>query len=250
MRAKEESEKAGLKLNIQKLRSQHPVPSLHGKSKGKKWKQWQILFSWAPKSLQTSNCSCEIKRRLLLVRKAMTNLDSVLKSRDITLSTNVCIVKAMVFPVVIYRCDSWIIKKAGCQRTDAFELWCWRRLLRIPWTVRRSNQSILKEINPDWKDWCRSWNSNILVTWYEELTHCKRSWNWERLRAGGEGGVRRWDGWMASVTQWSRVWVSSHSSVLAWRVPGMGEPCGLPSMGSYRVRHDWSDLVAAAAARI
>ena len=133
------------------------------------------------------------------------------------------------------------------ERTDVFKLWCWRRLLRIPWTVRRSNQSILKEINPDWKDWCRSWNS-ILVTWYEELTHCKRSWNWERLRAGGEGGVRRWDGWMASVTQWSPVWVSSHSSVLAWRVPGMGKPCGLSSMGSHRVRHHWSDLAAAAAA--
>ena len=99
-----------------------------------------------------SDYSQENKRCLLLGRKAMTNLDSVLKSRDITLSTNVCIVKAMVFPVVIYRCESWIIKKAGCQRTDASELWCWRRLLRIPWTARRSNQSILKEINPDWKD--------------------------------------------------------------------------------------------------
>ena len=96
------------------------------------------------------DCSHEIKRRLPLGRKAMTNLDSILKSRDITLPTKVSIVKAMVFPVVMYGCDSWIIKKAECQRIDAFELWCWRRLLRVPWTARRSNQSILKEINPEY----------------------------------------------------------------------------------------------------
>ena len=94
------------------------------------------------------DCSHEIKRRLLLGRKAMTNLDSILKSRDITLSTKVCLVKAMVFPVVMYGCESWTIKKAECRRIDALELWCWRRLLRVPWTARRSNQSILKEISP------------------------------------------------------------------------------------------------------
>ena len=94
------------------------------------------------------DCSHEIKRRLLLGRKVMTNLDSILKSRDITLSRKVCLVKAMVFPVVMYACESWIIKKAECRRIDAFELWCWRRLLRVPWTARRSNQSILKEISP------------------------------------------------------------------------------------------------------
>ena len=94
------------------------------------------------------DCSYEIKRRLLLGRKVMTNLDSILKSRDITLSTKVCLVKAMVFPVVMYECESWTRKKAECQRTDAFELWCWRRLLRDPWTARRSNQSILMEISP------------------------------------------------------------------------------------------------------
>ena len=96
----------------------------------------------------SGDCSHEIKRRLLLGRKAMTNLDSLLKSRDITLPTNVHLVKAMVFPVVMYGCESWTVKKAECQRTDAFELWCWRRLLRVPWTARRSNQSILKEISP------------------------------------------------------------------------------------------------------
>ena len=128
------------------------VPSIHGKQKGKKWKQWQVLFSWAPKSLWTVTCSHEIKRCLLFGRKAMTNLDRVLKSRDIILPTpKVHTVKAMVFPIVPYRCESWIIKKAKHGRTDVFsQLWCWRRLLRVPWTARRSKQSILKEINPEY----------------------------------------------------------------------------------------------------
>ena len=116
---------------------------------GKQWKQWLILFFWAPKSLQmVGDCSHEIKRCLLLGRKVMTNLDSILKSRDITLSTKVHLVKAMVFPVVMYGCESWTIKKAEHWKIDAFELWCWRTLLRVPWTARRSNQSILKEISP------------------------------------------------------------------------------------------------------
>ena len=115
---------------------------------GKQWKQCQTLFFWAPKSLD-GDCSHEIKRHLLLGRKVMTNLDSILKSRDITLPTKVCLVKAMIFPVVMYGCESWTVKKAEHQRIDAFELWCWRRLLRVPWTARRCNQSILKEISPD-----------------------------------------------------------------------------------------------------
>ena len=106
---------------------------------GKKWEQWQILFSWAPKITADGDCGHEIKRQLLLGRKAMTSLDSALKSRDVTLLTKVHIVKAMVFPVVMYRCESWTIKKAENQRTDAFKLWCWRRLLRVPWTARRSD---------------------------------------------------------------------------------------------------------------
>ena len=110
-----------------------------------------FFFFWAPKSLQmVTDCSHEIKRHLLLGRKAMTSLDSILKSRDITLSTKVSLVKAMVFPVVMYGCESWTIKKAETQRIDAFELWCWGRLLRVPWTGRRSNQSILKEISPEY----------------------------------------------------------------------------------------------------
>ena len=117
---------------------------------GKQWKQWQTLFSWTQKSLQMVTASHEIKRHLLLGRKPMTNSDSILKSRDITLMTKVRLVKAMAFPVVMYGCESWTIKKAECQRIDAFELWCWRRLLRVPWTARRSNQSFLKEISPEY----------------------------------------------------------------------------------------------------
>ena len=107
------------------------------------------LISLGSKIIADGNCSHEIKRPMLLGRKAMTNLDSILKSRDITLPTKVRLVKAMVFPVVMYRCESWTIKKAECRKIDAFELWCWRRLLRVPWTAKRSNQSILREINPE-----------------------------------------------------------------------------------------------------
>ena len=114
---------------------------------GKQWKQCQTLFFWAPKSLQMVTVAMKL-RRLLLGRKVMTNLDSILKSRDSTLSTKVRLVKAMVFPVVMYGCESWTVKKAEHWRIDAFKLWCWRRLLRVPWTARRSNQSILKEISP------------------------------------------------------------------------------------------------------
>ena len=162
----------------------------------------------------------------------MTNLDSLLKSRDITLPTKVRPVKAMVFPIVMYGCESWTIKKADRQRIDAFELWCWRRLLRVPWNARRSNQFILKETSPEyWKDYCWRWNFNTLATWYEELTHLKRPWCWESLRAWGEWDDRGWDGWMASPT-W--VWVISGSWWWTGR-PGM-----LQSMGSQRVRQDWT----------
>ena len=115
---------------------------------GKQWKQRLTVFFWGSKITAYGDCSHEIKRCLLLGRKVMTNLDSILKSRDITLPTKVCLFKAMVFPVVMYGCESWTVKKAKCQRIDAFELWCWRRLLRVFWTTRRSNQSILKEISP------------------------------------------------------------------------------------------------------
>ena len=165
----------------------------------------------------------------------MTNLDSILKSRDIILSTKVCLVKAMVFPVVMHGCESWTIKKAEHWRIDAFELWSWRRLLRVPWTARRSNQYSLRKsvLNIHWKDWCWSWNSNTLATWCKELIHLKRPWCWESLRVGGEGDDRGWDGWMASMTQWTWVWVVSRSW---WWT---GRPGLLQFMGSQRVRHDW-----------
>ena len=154
MKVKEESEKVGLKLNIQKTKivASGPIPS------------WQIdgetvetvadFIFWTPKSLQTVTAATQLKGAWSLgkkkKKKTMTNLDSILKSRDISLPTKVCLVKAMVFLVVMYGCESWTIKKAECQRIDAFELWCWRRLLRVPWTARRYNQSILKEISPEY----------------------------------------------------------------------------------------------------
>ena len=192
MKVKEESEKVGQKLNIQKTNIIASGPITSWLIEGK---QCQALFFLGPKITADGDCSHEIKRRLLLGRKAMTNLDSMLKSRHIILPTKVCLVKAMVFPVVMYGCENWTIKKAESRRIDAFELWCWRRLLRVPWTARRSNQSSLKKsvLNIHWKDWCLSWSSNTLATWWEETTHLKRPWCWERLKAGGEGDDRGWD---------------------------------------------------------
>ena len=157
------------------------------------------------------DCSHEIKRHLILGRKAMINLARVLKNRAVTLPAKVCLAKAMVFPVVMCWCESWTTNKAENWRTDAFKLWCWRKLLRVPWTARRSNQSMLKEINSEYsfKDWCWSWSANTLATWCEKLTHWKRLWCWERLKAGEEVGNRQWDGWMASLTQWTWVWANS-----------------------------------------
>ena len=171
---------------------------------GKQWKQWLTFFFLCSKITVDGDWSHEIKRCLLLGRKAVTNLDSAWKSRDITLPINVYLVKAMVFPVDRYQCESCNIKKAECWRIDTFELSCWRRLLRVPWTARASNQWILKLIHPEhsWKDGCWNWSSNTLATWYEEPTHWKKPWRWERLKAGGEGD-RGWDGRMILPTQWA-----------------------------------------------
>ena len=144
---KEESGKAILKLNIQKTQIMASGPITSWQIDGETVTNFIFLSS---KITAEGDCSHEIKRHLLLGRKAMTNLDSILKSRDITLPTKVCLVKAMVFPVVMYGCESWTVKKAEHGRIDAFELWCWRRLLRVPWTARRSNWSILKEISPEY----------------------------------------------------------------------------------------------------
>ena len=143
-------------------------------------------------------------------KKSYDQPDSIFKSRDITLPSKVRLVKAIVFPVVMYGYESWTIKEAECQRIDAFELWCWRRLLRVLGQqdlISPSPGKLVLIIH--WKDWCWSWNSTTLATWWEELTHLKRLWCWERLKT--EGDNRGWDGWMASPTQWTWVWVSSRS---------------------------------------
>ena len=148
MKVKEESEKVGLKLNIQKTKIMVSGPITSWQIDGETVETVTDFIFWGSKITADGDCSHEVKRHLLLGRKVMTNLESILKSRDITLSTTVCLVKAMVFPVVMYGCESWTIKKAEHQRIDTFELWYWRRLLRVPWTARRSNQSILKEVSP------------------------------------------------------------------------------------------------------
>ena len=144
----EEYEKVGFKLNIQKTKIMASGPITSWQIDGETVETVADFILGGSKITADGDCSHEIKRRLLLGRKVMTNLDSILKSRDVTLPTKVRLVKAMVFPVVMHGCESWTIKKAECQRIEAFELWCWRRLLRVPWTARRSNQSILKEISP------------------------------------------------------------------------------------------------------
>ena len=148
MTVKKESEKVGLKLNIQKTKIMASGPISSWETDGETVETVSDFIFLGFKITADSDCSHGIKRHLLLGRKVMTNLDSILKSRYITLPTKIHLVKAMVFPVVMYGCESWTVKKAECRRIDAFELWCWRRLLRVPWTARRSNQSILKEISP------------------------------------------------------------------------------------------------------
>ena len=181
------------------------------------------------------DCSHEIKRCLLLGRRAMTNQDSILKSRDITLPTKVHLVEAMFFPVVMYGCESWTIKKAEHWRIDAFELWCWKRLLRVPWTARRSNWSILQEISQEY-----SFEGLMLklkpqyfgyLMWRTDSLK-KKLWCLGRMKAGGEGDNRGWADWMASWV-WTWVWASSGSW---WWT---GNPGLLQSMGLQRVRHDW-----------
>ena len=147
---KVESEKVGLKLNIQKMKIMASGPITSRQIDGGKMETVTDFIFLGSKITADGDCSHEIKRHLLLRRKVMTNLDSIFKSRDVTLPTKVHLVKAMVFPVVMYGYESWTVKKAEHQRIDAFELWCWRRLFRVPWTARKSNQSILKEINPEY----------------------------------------------------------------------------------------------------
>ena len=170
-------------------------------------------------------CSHEIKRHLL-GRKVMTKLDSLLKSRDISLATKVCLVKTMVFPVVMYGCKNWTIKKAEHQRIDAFEVWCLSRLLRVLGLQGDPTRSIL--------NWCWSWNCSTLATDLKNWLIGK-DWCWERLKARGEGNDRGWGGWMASLTQWTWVWASPGSW---WWT---GKPGVLQSIGLQRVGHYWAN---------
>ena len=193
---KRKSEKAGLTLNIEKPQIMASRPINSRQTDGEIMETVRDFLFLDSKITADGDCSHEIKRRLLLWRKVMTNLDSILKSRDIILQTKVHLVKAMVFPVVMYGCESWTVKKAECWRIDAFELWCWRRLLRVPWTARKSNQSILKEISPE----C-SLERLILKLKLQYFGHLmrrtdssERPWCWERLKAEGEGDDRGWAG--------------------------------------------------------
>ena len=188
MKVKEESEKVGLKLNIQKTKIMASGPLTLWEIDGETVETVSDFIFWGSKITADCDWSHEIKRRLLLERKVVTNLDSILKSRDITLPTKLHLVKAMVFPVVMYGCECWTVKKAKHQRLDAFELWCWRRLLRVPWTARRSNQSILKEISPG----CSLEGMMLkLKLWYfghlmQRVDSLEKS-----LMLGGIGGRRR-----------------------------------------------------------
>ena len=206
---------------------------------GNRWGNVETVSDFiflASKITADGDCSHEIKRRLLLGRKVMTNLDSIFKSRDITLPTKVHLVKAMVFPVVRYGCESWTVKKAERRRIDVFEVWYRRRLLRVPWTARRSTSPFWRRsaLGFLWREWCWSWNSSTLTTSCKKLTYWKRLWCWEGLGAGGEGDDKGSDGWMASLTRGMWVWVNSRS--LWWT----GRPGVLRFMGSQRVGHDWA----------
>ena len=235
MKVKEKSEKVGLKLNIQNTKIMASGPITSWQIDGETVERVPDFILGGSKITEDGDCSHEIKRCLLLGRKVMTNLDSILKSRDLTLSTKVRLVKTMVFPVAMYGCESSTIKKAEHRGTDALELWCWRRLLRVPWTARRSNQSILKEISPEY-----SLEELMLKLKLQYFSHLMlRADSFEKtLMLGkiesGRKGRQRIDGWLASPTQWTWVWVDFGS----WR--WTGRPGVLQFMGLQRVRQDWA----------
>ena len=232
MKVKEESEKVGLKLNIQKTKIMVSGPITSWEVDGETVSDF--IFGGS-KITADGDCSHEIKRRLLLGRKVMTNLDNILKSRDITLPTKVHLVKAMVFPVVIYGCESWTVKKAERWRIDAFELWCWRSLLRVPWTARRSNQSILKDISPGIS--LEGMMLKLKLQFFGRLMWRVDSLE-KTLMLGGLGGRRRRGRqrmrWLDGVTDSMDVWVNSGSW---WWT---GKPGVLWLMESQRVGHDWA----------
>ena len=210
MKVREESEKVGLKLNIQKTKIMAFSPITSWKVDGETMETVTDFIFLGSKIIADGGCSHEIKRQLLLGRKAMTNLDSIFKIRDMSVPTKFCLVKAVVFPVVMYGYESWTIKKAEHWRIDAFELWCWRRLLRVCWTARGSNQSILKEISPEYS--LERLMLKLKLQYFGHLVgrtdSLEKTLILERLRAGGEGDDRGWDGWMTSLTRWTWVCLS------------------------------------------
>ena len=236
MKVKEESETVGLKLNIQKTKIIASGPITSWQIDGEIVQTVSDFILGGSKITADGDCSHEIKRRLLFGRKVMMNLDSIFKSRDITLPTKVRLVKAMVFPVVMYGCESWTVKKAEHWRIEAFELWCWRRLLRVPWTARRSSQSILEEISPGCS--LEGMMLKLKLQYFGHLMQRVDSLE-KTLMLGGIGGRRRrgrqrmrW--LMISLTRWMWVWVNSGSWWWTGR-PGM-----LHFMGSQRVGYDWA----------
>ena len=202
MKVIEESEKAGLKLNIPKMKIMASGSITSWQIDGETMETVTDFIFLGSKITADGDCSHEIKRRLLLGRKTMTNLDSILKSKDIILLTKVCLVKAMVFLAVTYGCESWSIRKAERRRTDAFELWCWRRLMRVPWTARRSNQSILKEISPEYS--LEGLVVKLKLHYFGHLMQrtesLEKTLMLGKIEVGGEGNGRGLEGWMASPT--------------------------------------------------
>ena len=234
MEVKEEGENAGLKLNIQKTKILASSPIASWQIDGETMETVIYFIFLASKITSDGDCTHEIKRCLLLGRKAVTNLDSLLNSRDITLLTKVHLVKPMFFPVVMYGCESWTIKNNERWRTDAFQLWCWRSL---------ESSLDYKKIKPVNSKGNQSWifigrtdgEAETPILWLPDAKNWlwKIPWCWERLKVEGKGGSRGWDGWMTSLTRWTWVWASSRS----WRC--IGKPGMKQSIGSPRVRHDW-----------